>query len=328
MSGSSCTCSQLHQAVIEAVTRIGPYIRETPLEHSPYLSRLGGCEAFLKLENIQITGSFKLRGAANKILSLSPAEQQRGVITGSTGNHGAAVAYMLGRLGVPGEIVVPRAASAAKLDLLHEYGAAIHAHGDDCVETEQYARQSAARSGRTFIPPYNDRQVIAGQGTIGHELEHRLGAPDVVLVPVGGGGLIAGVASYLKAASPSTGGPEIIGCQPERSPVMYESVRAGEIVELASQPTLSDGTAGGIEPGSITFGLCRDLVDRFVLVDEDEIRDAIRLVLEKHYLLVEGAAALSVASFVKTVDQYAGKQVVLILSGAKLGLDGLRTVLS
>jgi threonine dehydratase len=322
----SCTCSQLHQEVIEAVTRISPYIRETPLEHSPFLSRLGRCKVYLKLENIQITGSFKLRGAANKILSLSPEEQQRGVITGSTGNHGAAVAYMLGRLGLPGEIVVPRTASAAKVDLLREYGATIQTHGNDCVETEQYARHNAAQSGRTFISPYNDLQIVAGQGTIGHELERCPGSPEVVLVPVGGGGLVAGIAGYLKAAAASNGHPEIIGCQPESSPVMYESVRAGEIVELASQPTLSDGTAGGIEPGSITFGLCRDLVDRFVLVSENEIRDAIRLVLEKHFLLVEGAAALSVASFVKTAGQYDGKQVVLILSGAKLALDDLRTV--
>jgi threonine dehydratase len=176
-----------------------------------------------------------------------------------------------------------------------------------------------------YISPYNDRHVIAGQATIGLEIERQLERVDVVLVPVGGGGLIAGIAGSLKAANPKI---EVIGCQPERSAVMRESVRAGRIVELPLRPTLSDGTAGGIEPGAITFDLCRLLVDDFLLVDEGQIRDAIRLVVERQHVLVEGAAALPVAALLAADDRFRDRSVVLVLSGAVIAPKTLRDVLA
>ena len=183
----------------------------------------------------------------------------------------------------------------------------------------------AEDTGRTFVSPYNDAKIIGGQGTVGLELEGQLERMDTVLIPVGGGGLAAGVAGYLKAIDNSI---EIIGCQPVNSKVMYESIRAGEVLDLASQPTLADGTAGGIETESITYPICRDAIDDFILVEEIEIARAIRDVLTKHHMLIEGAAALAVAALSSSGRRFAGKSVVLILSGARIGLDALGRVLS
>jgi threonine dehydratase len=198
-------------------------------------------------------------------------------------------------------------------------------HGDDCVDAELYARRLADQTDTVFLPPYNHPLVVAGQGTVAVELEHQLERVDSVLVPLGGGGLAAGMAAVLKTAG---GDVEVVGCQPAASPVMAESVRAGRIVELASAPTLSDATAGGLEDGSITFDLCRSLVDRFVLLDEGEILATIRLLLERHRLLVEGAGALAVAAFRREPRRYAGRRVVLVLTGSSIGLDTLRAVLT
>jgi threonine dehydratase len=311
--------------VLEAEERIRPHIRETPLEHSPFLSRRSRGDVHLKLENLQITGSFKLRGAVNKLLSLGDQDRALGIVTASTGNHGAAVAYTLAHFGCTGTIFVPNDASPAKIDRLRQLGANLEFAGDDCVETELHARRTAEARGMVYLSPYNDPKVIGGQGTVGLELDRQLDSTDAVLVPVGGGGLIAGIAGYLKSAHPDI---EIVGCQPENSAVMYESVRAGRIVEMESLPTLSDGTAGGIEPGAITYEMCRDLVDDFILVSEEEIRGAIRTLVESHSLLVEGAAALPVAALERAAARFDGRRVVLILTGAKISLETLRSVLA
>ena len=310
--------------VSEAEERIRAHIRETPAEPSPYLSRLGNCRVFLKLENFQITGSFKLRGAMNKFLSLSPEDKRRNLITASSGNHGAAFAYVMKRFSARGTIVLPENASPAKIESLRLHGVDLELHGDDCIKSEMFAKEKASSEERVFISPYNDPQIIGGQGTAAVELTRQLDNIDAVFVPVGGGGLISGIAGYLKSVQPDV---QIIGCQPENSCVMYESVRAGRILELESKPTLSDGSAGGVEAGSMTLDVCRRDVDEFILVTEDEIRDALRLLIEKHHMLVEGAGALSVASFIKARERFEGKEVVLVLSGCKIGLDTLRQVL-
>ncbi len=310
---------------LAAEERIREYVRETPLEHSPCLSELGNSRVFLKLENYQITGSFKYRGAANHILSLSQAEKDKGVVTASTGNHAAAFAHLLGRIGVKGTIYLPENTSGAKLAALRSYSAELKFYGTDCVKTEMYARETAEASGQVYVPPYNHPKVIAGQATIALELERQLETIDVVFVPIGGGGLMSGIAGYLKRANASV---KTIGCQPENSPVMYESVKQGKIVDMDSLPTLSDGTAGGIEEGSLTFDMCKQFVDEYVLLSEDEIRDAITLMIEKHNMLIEGAAALSVAAFTKLSDQFADKNVVLVISGNKISLNKLRTLIS
>lgn len=308
----------------DAEIRIREFIRETPLEYSPYLSLLGNCQVFLKLENTQLTGSFKLRGAMNKMLSLDEDEREKGIVTASSGNHGAAVAYALKKLGINGTIYLPKNTSSVKIKALQETGVEIKFFGDDCVKAELFAKEEARKNDKVFISPYNDLKIIGGQATIGIELERQIRDMDAILVPLGGGGLISGIAGYLKNEARNI---EIIGCQPKNSPVMYESVRAGKIVDMTSLPTLSDGTAGGIEPGAITFDLCKKLIDDYILVLEKEIRDAIILIFKKHHMLIEGAAALAVASFVKRKERFKNKTVVIIISGAKINLDLLKRIL-
>src|SRR5262245_17913012 len=244
----------LHAEITQAAERIGPYVRETPLIRSLLLGDDQGGGVFLKLENLQHTGSFKVRGALNKLLTLTSEQRGQGIVTASSGNHGAAVAYGLRLLGARGLIVVPEHASPAKVDLIRRLGAEVRHYGDDAVLAENYARDYAEQHGLVYISPYNDPQVIAGQGTIAVELARARERIDAVFVAVGGGGLIAGIAGYLKTVRP---GVTVFGCLPERSPVMAESIRAGRIIEMDSAPTLSDATAGGIEEGAITFELCR-----------------------------------------------------------------------
>lgn len=310
--------------VLEAEDRIRLHTRRTPLEPSLWLSRLAGCEVYLKLENLQVTSSFKFRGAANKILSLTEEERQRGILTASTGNHGAAVAYLLRRFGLTGSIYIPESASSAKVQSLQTYGADLVVVGTDGVEAEVAARQAAEQENKVYISPYNDPMIIGGQGTIGLELESQLEGIDAVFCPVGGGGLAAGIAGHLKSSDARI---HFVGCQPRNSDVMYASVKAGQIVDQPSQATLADGTAGGIERRAITFPVCRDLIDEYILVDEEEIASAIRSMLARHHLLVEGAAALSVASFLRLAEGYRGSRVVLIVSGARISLKTLRSVL-
>jgi len=306
-----------------AERRIREFIRETPLEHSPYLSRIGKGNVYLKLENTQISGSFKLRGALNKLLSLSEDEKIKGIITASSGNHGIAVAYGLKIFNINGSIFLPANASPTKINALQDYGAQIELFGDDCVKAEIHAREKAKREGLVYISPYNDSQIIGGQATVAIEIDKQLKEINSVLVPVGGGGLIAGIAGYLKGLNKKV---NIFGCQPENSAVMFESLKAGQIIEMESKPTISEGSAGGIEKGTKTFDFCRDYVDDFILVSEEEIKEAIRIVFEKHFMIIEGAAALSVASFLKKKKRFEDKNIVLILSGAKLSTDDLKSV--
>ncbi len=205
------------------------------------------------------------------------------------------------------------------------YDVVLKFFGTDCVKTEEHAIKEAVKNSFKYIPPYNDLKIIGGHGTIGIELNRQIESIDAVLVPVGGGGLISGIAGYLKSMDEKI---EIIGCQPKNSAVMFESIKAGRILEMESQPTLSDGSAGGIEQGAITFDICKKYVDDFILVSEEEIKEAMKLILEKHFMLIEGAGALSVASFLKAKERFKGKNVVLIISGSKLTLDTLREVIS
>lgn len=315
----------IKKEAIEAEKRIREHIRETHVEYSPFLSQSGGCKVYLKLENLQLSGSFKLRGVMNKLLSLPEKERKIKLVTASSGNHGAAFAYALKKLGLRGTIYMPSIANQAKIEGLLYYDANVKFHGTDCVETEVFARNTAEKNHLVYVPPYNDLKIIGGQATIGIELRRQIDDINTVLVPVGGGGLISGVAGYLKSIDKNI---EIIGCQPENSAVMYESIKAGRIVERESKPTLSDASAGGIEKGTITFDICKKYVDDFILVTEEEIKEGIKLLIEKHNMLVEGTAALAVASYLKTIEKYKNKNVVLILSGARISLDQLREVIS
>ena len=315
----------IHQAVIEAADRIAPIILQTPLEYSYYLSERCDCKVWLKLEHLQRTGSFKLRGAANKLLQLSDDDWNRGVLTASTGNHGSALAYVAKLLGKKLTIYLPENVASTKVAYLRNFPVELVFCGKDSVETELIARKDATQQSMLFVSPYNDDEVIAGQGTLGLEIVAQRPEVDHIFVPVGGGGLISGIAGYVKEEKKTC---QIIGCQPRHSAVMYESVKAGKILDMHSLPTLSDGTAGGIESDSITFDYCQQWVDDYILVSEKEIKAALQILLQHHYYLVEGAAALSVASLIQQKESYKDKEVVLILCGRKLGYESLRSILS
>lgn len=312
------------QEVRAAEKRIRPHIRATILDYSPYYSKLAGANVYFKLENLQHTGSFKVRGAMNKVLSLTQTERNRGVVTASTGNHGAATAFSLGQFDATGIVFVPQDASSGKVQAIERLGAEVRYFGDDGAVTEAHARQYARDNGLTYISPYNDPQVIGGQGTIAVELTKQLDQIDMVFVALGGGGMICGIAGYLKSIQPQV---NIVGCSPANSQVMIESVKAGRILDLPSLPTLSDGTAGGLEPNSITFELCRDLVDEYETVSETEIKQSLRQYLQVHHILIEGAAAVALAACLKQGDRLAGKNVVVILCGANISLETLKEIL-
>ena len=310
--------------VIAAEKRIRPYIRETILEYSPHYSKLAGADVYFKLENLQHTGSFKLRGAMNKVLSLSRGQRQRGIVTASTGNHGSAMAYGLGKIDATGIVFVPQNASPGKVQAIERLGAKVRYFGEDMADTEAHARKFAEEQGLAYLPPYNDLQVIGGQGTIAVELAKELNNIDVVFAALGGGGLISGIAGYLKLIHPAV---DIIGCSPENSQVMIQSVNAGKILELPSLPTISDGTAGGVEPGAVTFDLCRKLIDSYETVTEEEIKNSLKEFLQIQHMLIEGAAAVAVASMVKRRDLLAGKNVVVIICGGNISVEMLKSIL-
>ena len=255
--------------IVDAEARIRPHVRETPLVHSPALSAATGAEVWLKCENLQVTGSFKVRGAMNRLMTLSADERQRGVTAASSGNHGIAVAHAGRALGIPVTVYVPEGASPAKVAAMQRLGADVMTFGTDGLDSEVEARRSAESEGRFYASPYNDLVVVAGQGTLAIELRRQLDDISAVVVAVGGGGLIGGIAVDLKHHNAST---RIVGAQPANSKVMIESIRAGHVVEIPSLPTLSDGSAGGIEAGAVTFPLNRDLVSNPVSVKDGYAR--------------------------------------------------------
>ena len=305
----------MQNAILEAYQRIRPLVRETPVE--PWE------RAFLKLEHLQRTGSFKFRGASNKIAMLAPDQAAAGVITASNGNHGLGVAAAAQARGIAAEVFVSSQVSPAKARRIEAHGAVLRRVGTDPLQAELAAQRAAAECGKVFISPYNDLDVVAGQGTIAVELCRQLPRIDAVFVAVGGGGLIGGIGSYLKAVSPET---EVVGCWPENSPVMYECLRAGRIVDVAERPTLSESTAGGLEPESVTFEICRRAIDRSVLLSEDEILAAMRRMIETEHWLIEGAAAVAVAAWTKEASRYQGKMAVVVLCGRNLSPEILERV--
>ena len=310
--------------VVLAANRIAPHIRETPLDRSPFFSDLTGANVFLKLENLQFTGSFKLRGAFNKLLSLTPQQRAAGCVAASSGNHGAAVAFAMSKLDTKGVIFVPEGTSTTKVDAIKRAGGDVRFFGTDGLDTEMHARDYAAENGMCYLSPYNDEDVVAGQGTCGVEIAKQLPQVDAIFLAVGGGGLISGVGSFLKSVNPTM---SVIACQPAASAVMTESVKAGEILELPSQPTLSDGTAGGIEADAITFDLCRTVTDDYVVVSEDQIAEAMRQFIDAHHMLPEGAAGVALAGLRHRADSYKGKIVVVIICGGNISRETLKEVI-
>ena len=310
--------------VIKAYNRSKSYIRKTPLEHSPYLSNLIDGNVYLKLDNIQKTGSFKFRGAVSKMTSISATEKEKGVVTASTGNHGAACSLAMSLLGIDGKIVVPTIVHKNKVNNILNLGGKVEYHGDDCLIAEERAQEISKTTGATYISPYNDPAIICGQGTMGYEIDQDLKYIDSVFVSVGGGGLICGVGGYLKSVQKNV---KMVAVSPKNSCVMYESLKAGKQLDLPSETTLSDGTAGGVEMGSITFELCQRIIDEFILVTEDEIADGIRIGVEKHHQLIEGAAGAAIAGFMKQKDKLNGQTVVIVMCGGNISSEVLKSIL-
>src|SRR5215213_2446214 len=279
-------------AVLTASERLAPFALETPMLPARALAP----HAYFKCENLQRTGSFKIRGALNKVQMLPPDVRERGIVTSSTGNHGLAVAEALRLTGGRGTVVVSSAASRYKVDRLTKAGLEVIVSDGDPMAAELEARALAERDARVYISPYNDVDVLAGQGTVAVETIAQRPEVTAVFVAVGGGGLISGIASYLDSVRPDI---SVIGCWPEQAAAMYESVRAGRIIEVPDEPTLSDGTAGNIEPGAVTFPVCRDLIDELVLVSEAEIAAAMRDVMLADHLVIEGSAGVAVAAWRK-----------------------------
>ncbi len=320
------TCADIVAAAETANARIDPYVKRTPLVRSQKFSDATGANVYLKLENLQHTGAFKLRGAMNKLLSLSDEERQKGCVTASSGNHGAAVAWAAMKLGTSSLIFVPEQTertSPTKIQKIESYGGDVCFYGNDGLQCELRARDHAARHDMIYVPPYNDIEVIAGQGTCGLEIVADLDYVDAAFIAVGGGGLLSGVGSVLKSRNP---GMRIVACQPEASDVMAKSIAAGRILDLPSRETLSDGTAGGIEPGSITFEPCAELIDEFVLLDETSIADAMCRFLDYEGHAIEGAAGVAVAAMLASAGAIRGDNVVAIICGGNVSSATLRAI--
>ncbi len=318
------TGADLAFEVARAHVRLRPGVLTTPTVPAPWLTSRTGGEVRLKLENVQATGSFKLRGAMNALLQLPPERRAAGIVAASSGNHGLGVAAAAAQSGVRATVFVPATTPAEKREAIAAAGATVEVYGDDCVDTEQHARRVAAATERAYVSPYNDAAVIAGQGTVAAELLEQWPEVEVVYAALGGGGLIAGMAAFARMARP---GVEFVACSPAASPAMAECVRRGRIVDVPCTATLSDSTAGGVEPGAITFPLCRDLVDRFVDVPEPAIAAAVLDTLRYQHLLIEGAAGVAVAGCLAD-EERRSRRAAVVICGGNLPLATLRELLA
>ncbi len=304
-----------------AARRIRPFVQRRPLERSSRLSQASGADVWLKLECFQLTGSFKLRGALNALLSLDDAARKRGVMTASAGNHGLGVARAADLTGLPAVVVVPETASLAKVELLRQTGCELILFGPDYDAAEAHAIELAQTRGITFVSAYDDPAVVAGGGTITLEILEERPETDLLVVPAGGGGLISGVALAAKGLKPSI---RVVGVQSTASPSLHAAFAAGRQVPVTVEDSLADGLSGNIAAGSITIDLARQHVDEVVLVLEAEIAAAMRDVLEHEHMLIEGSAAVTVAALQGGQLPVAGQRVVLVLTGRNVAPSVLR----
>ncbi|HDR4686329.1 bifunctional threonine ammonia-lyase/L-serine ammonia-lyase TdcB [Bacillus cereus] len=298
--------------------------RKTPLVKSFYLTSKAGGEIYLKLENMQLTGSFKFRGAFNKISQLTNEEKERGVIACSAGNHAQGVALSSHLLGIKSKIVMPTSAPQAKVDATRGYGSEVILYGDTFDDAKAKCEEIIKETGETYLHPYDDVEVMAGQGTIGLDILDDMWDVDTVIVPIGGGGIISGIAVALKSFNPSI---NIIGVQADNVHGMKASYDAGRILEHYEAPTIADGCAVKI-PGNLTFEIVKDLVDDIVTVSEEELEVAMKDLLQRGKAVVEGAGALATAALLAgKVDKYVqGKKVVAVISGGNVDLKRISTV--
>lgn len=313
--------------VTRARERISSRILRTPLVRSEWLSRASGAEIFLKLESLQVTHSFKSRGALNAILALlerQPAGRPPPtIVTASAGNHGRGLAWAAEQLGVPTIVFTPRNAPRTKLDAIRRHGADLRAQADTYEDSERQAKAFAASGGGVFVSAYSHPDVMAAIGTIALEILEDRPSVDQVIVPVGGGGLAGGIAAAAKAVKPAI---EIVGVEAEASHAFADSLAAGRIVEVQVGPTIADGLAGNMDPDNLAFPLVQSLVDRMSLASEEGLHEAIRGLLREEHLVTEGAGAAGIAALLAGRVRPRGQSVVVI-SGANIDLDRLLEIL-
>jgi threonine dehydratase len=304
--------------IYRARQTIAPIASRTPLIRSPSLTERVGAPVYLKLENLQETGSFKIRGAANKLFHLNADQKAHGVITVSTGNHGRAVSYVARQLGIQAVVCMSERVPASKVDAIRRLGAEVVVCGQSYDEAESHSFQLERERGLTRIEPFDDPFVIAGQGTIGLELLEDLPELDTAIVPLSGGGLIAGIGLVLKSADRAI---RVIGVSMDRAPVMYHSLRAGRPVELDEEETIADALAGGIGlDNRYTFRMVQEYVDDTVLVTEEEIAAGMAFALEQHHLVVEGGGAVGIAALLNQRLSRLGRNVTVVVSGGNVDL--------
>jgi threonine dehydratase len=307
----------------QAARRLEGGIRKTPVVHSDRLSEQAGCQVYLKLENLQVTGSFKIRGATNCVAQLTDEEKPRGVITASAGNHAQGVAAAARAAGIRATIVMPETTPVVKVEQTEQYGPEIILSGDDFEEAETHADSLAEERGLTFVHPFDDDRVIAGQGTVGLEIVEQVPDLDCVIVPVGGGGLISGVATAVKELRPEA---RVIGVQAENAPAMYQSRKLRSLQRVDTPGSIADGIAVG-EPSARTLQIVLARVDDMVTVSEREIARGMLELLEHHKLVAEGAGATPVVGLEKCCQDLSGRTVVLVISGGNADVTTLAGVI-
>jgi threonine dehydratase len=295
---------------VQARRRIQDYIYKTPLLPSRRIGAESGSTLFFKAENFQLTGSFKIRGAASKMTSLG---LDRGVITASSGNHGIGAAQAAALIGQALTVVLPETVARSKLQRIRSFNVNVILHGAETGLAELHAQRQAAEQDLVYVSPYNDPEIIAGQGTIGLELLEQSDQIDNIFIAMGGGGLVSGIGSVLKSFSPRT---RIFGVSARNSAALAASIAAGRIVETDHYETLADAVAGGVDEDSMTLPLSMSVLDEVITCSEEEIASALRQVAIGEQQLVEGAAALALAGFLRVADQCRGKRNVVLLCGA------------
>jgi len=324
MMGASITSEAVTLATVRlARERINGFIYNSPCRHSVELSQMIGRKTFLKLDNVQRTGAFKERGALNKILTLSDEEKRRGVITASAGNHAQAVAYHACARGIRAQIVMPLMTPLVKVAATKGFGAEVVLHGANYDEAYSYALESCAAQGMTFLHPFDDAEVIKGQGSIGLELLEQVPDLEAVVVPIGGGGLISGVACAIKESNSKI---RVVGVQTERLPSMLRATEAGHPVTIPASATVADGIAVR-RAGDVTFPLVQRYVDEIVTVDEEEIANAILVLLEKEKTLAEGAGAVAVASLLQHKTSLGGQRTAALVCGGNIDVSLLAKII-
>ena len=303
---------------------ISPYINYTPLIHSLALSK--NLEVYLKLECLQVTGSFKLRGATNKLLSLTNEQKNKGVIAVSTGNHGKGVAHAAKQIGIKSTIFMSSMVPEHRKKAIESLGAKVEIIGNNSDEADLYAREFAKKNNITLVHPFDDLDVIAGQGTVGLEMLEAMPDIDSVIIPTSGGGLIGGIALAIKLQKPNV---KIVATSMKRGPSMYESLKAGKPVDVKEEETLADCLGGSIGlENQHTFGICKDVIDDFILIDEPKIAEGIKFNFEKHKLVTEGAAATSIMAVKDQLSSHFGKNTICLLCGGNIDSELFGKIIS